>query len=169
MRKAAKVPSMVANLNRLAFVAAPLWLLVVSALPGCSALGPPIENPEVALLNIRPLESTAFEQRVETELRIRNPNDVELDITGLDVKIELNGKRLTRVLSSDSVKVPRFGEATIKATASTSTVAILRQVAALQKGGAAVEDPSYAVSGYVYLGTGFRRRVKLEHVGKLLE
>ncbi len=118
-------------------------------------------------MNLRPLESTLFEQRVETELRIRNPNDMDLDITGLDVEISLNGKRLARVLSSDAVKVPRFGEATVKAVASTSATAILRQIATLQKTGG--EDPSYGIRGHVYLGSGFRRRVKLEHSGKLLE
>ena len=154
--------------NRLAPALAALLALVTGPLAGCSLLGPPIERPEVALTNIRPLESTVFEQRVETELRIRNPNDVDLDVTGLDVEIAVNGKRLVRVLSSDAVKVPRFGEATVKAVASTSTTAILREVVALQRGGAAVEDPSYSVAGYVYLGGGLRRRVKLEHAGKLL-
>ena len=158
-----------ANLNRPTLLVLAIGLLAAATLPGCSAFGPPIERPEVALLNVRPLESTAFEQRVETELRIRNPNDVDLEITGLDVKIELNGKRLARVLSGDAVKVPRFGEATIKAIASTSTVAILRQVATMQKGGAAAQDPSYAISGYVYLGGGLGRRVKLEQAGKLIE
>jgi LEA14-like dessication related protein len=161
---------MAALLNRVPPVGLAFVLLAALAslpLAGCSAFGPAIERPEVALMNLRPLESTLFEQRVETELRIRNPNDVDLDITGLDVEISLNGKRLARVLSSSAVKVPRFGEATVKAVASTSTTAILRQVAALQQGGG--EDPSYAISGYVYLGSGFRRRVKLEHSGKLLE
>ena len=142
-------------------------MTVVSlVLAACSAFGPPLERPEVALINVTPLESTIFEQRVETELRIRNPNDVDLDVTGLDVEIDLNGRRLARVLSSSAVKVPRFGEATVKAIASTSTAALLRQVVGLQSTGA--QDPTYAITGYVYLGGGLRRRVKLEHSGKLL-
>jgi len=157
---------MVSLLNRLALVLRASMLAASLSLAACSMFGPPLEKPEVALMNVTPLESTIFEQRVETELRIRNPNDVDLNITGLDVEIALNGRRLVRVLSSSAITVPRFGEATLKAIASTSTTAILRQVAALQRGGA--EDPTYAVSGYVYLGSGFRRRVKLEHSGKLL-
>jgi LEA14-like dessication related protein len=168
-REAAKVPAMAVLLNRASPVARTLVLLALSSFPlqGCSAFGPAIERPEVVLMNLRPLESTLFEQRVETELRIRNPNDMELDITGLDVEISLNGMRLARVLSNEAVKVPRFGEATIKAVASTSATTILRQIAALQKTGG--EDPSYGLRGHVYLGSGFRRRVKLEHSGKLLQ
>lgn len=147
-------------LNRLL----PVGLCVL--LFGCSAFGPQLETPEVFLLNITPLESTLFEQRLATELRVRNPNDVDLEITGLDVEIAINGTRLTRVLSSDKVTVPRFGEATVKAIASTTTTSLLRQVAALQRSGGA--DPTYAISGYVYLGNRFGRRVRLDHSGKLL-
>src|SRR5512139_1973475 len=60
---------------------------------GCSALGPAIEQPEVFLLRITPLESTVFEQRVETEFRLRNPNDIDLAIDGLDLTVKVNGTR----------------------------------------------------------------------------
>jgi LEA14-like dessication related protein len=148
-------------LNRLA-----ISLAAAGLAAGCSTLGTRLERPEVYLLRITPLESTLFEQRVETEFRLRNPNDVDLDVSGLDLQIGLNGRRLVRVLSGESTVVPRFGEATLKAVASTSTFDILRQVEAL---GRATEAPAYEISGYVYLGRAFsRRRVRLDSSGKLL-
>lgn len=142
-----------------ALVTAVLGALVL----GCSTLGPALEEPEVYLLRITPLESTLFEQRVETEFRLRNPNDVELAITGLDLVVEVNGTRLARVLSSDAVTVARFGEAKLAATASTSTLDVLRQIAALGR----TQEPSYEISGYVYLGDRFRRRLRLDTSGRL--
>jgi LEA14-like dessication related protein len=137
----------------------------VIALWGCRALGPPIEEPEVFLLSITPLESTLFEHRVETAFRVRNPNDVDLDLRGLDLEVRVNGTRLARVLSGEGATVPRFGETTIKAVASTTTGDLLRQAAALGR----TEQPFYEISGYVYLGSSFgRRRMKLERTGNLV-
>jgi len=144
-------------------VPAVLGVVLGAILLGCSTLGPALEAPEVYLLRITPLESTLFEQRVETEFRLRNPNEVDLAITGLDLVVEVNGARLARVLSSDAVTVPRFGEATLAATASTSTLDVLRQVAALGR----TQEPSYEISGYVYLGDRFRRRLRLDTSGRL--
>lgn len=140
-----------------------LAVALACLLAGCSTLGPALEQPEVYLLSITPLESTLFEQRVETEFRLRNPNDIDLAIDGLDLVVKVNGTRLARVLSSDSVTVPRFGEAKLKATASTSTLDVLRQISALSHS----QEPSYEISGYVYLGDRFRRRLHLDTAGRL--
>jgi LEA14-like dessication related protein len=129
----------------------------------CSPLGPALEQPEVFLLRITPLESTLFEQRVETEFRLRNPNDIDLAIDGLDLVVKVNGSRLARVLSSDAVTVPRFGEAKLKATASSSTLDVVRQISALGRS----QEPTYEISGYVYLGDRFRRRLHLDTSGRL--
>jgi len=150
----------------LKLIAPPAWIVPAALgvlLLGCSALGPAIEQPEVFLLRITPLESTVFEQRVETEFRLRNPNDIDLAIDGLDLTVKVNGTRLARVLSSDAVTVPRFGEATLTATASSSTLDVLRQISALRR----TQDPSYEISGYVYLGDRFRRRLRLDTSGRL--
>jgi LEA14-like dessication related protein len=114
-------------------------------------------------LRITPLESSLFEQRLETEFRLRNPNDVDLAIDGIDLVVKVNGERLVRVLSSDTITVPRFGEATLRATASTSTLDVLRQISALGRS----QEPSYEISGYVYLGDRLRRRLRLDTSGHL--
>lgn len=138
---------------------------VAVALCGCSAFGPAIEEPEVFLLSITPIESTLFEHRMEAAFRVRNPNDVDLDLRGLDLEIRVNGTRLARVLSGEEVTIPRFGETTIRAIASTTTGDLLRQAAILGR----TEQPYYDISGYVYLGSSLgRRRVKLERSGKLV-
>lgn len=60
--------------------------------------------------DIAPLDSSPFEQRLRVSLRIRNPNDYELQVTGVDVRLEFNGKRLARGLSNKEFTVPRLGE-----------------------------------------------------------
>ncbi len=64
------------------------------------------EQPEVLLTNITPLESTPFEQRLKVDLRVRNPNDYDLQVTGLDFRLEMNGKSLARGLGNKELTVP---------------------------------------------------------------
>lgn len=140
-------------------------ILAAFWMAACSVLGPRLEKPEVFLLGVTPLESTMFEHRIETLFRLRNPNDVDLDVSGLDLELRVNGVRLARVLSGEATRVPRFGEATLKAVASASTIDILRQLEKLRS----AAQPTYEISGYVYLGRALgRRRVKLDTSGKLL-
>ena len=60
------------------------------------------EAPEVLVKNIAPLESTAFEQRLQVDLRVRNPNDYDVQATGVDFRLDLNGKRFARGLGNRS-------------------------------------------------------------------
>ena len=52
-------------------------------LVGCASWLMKGEPPEVLVTNITPLEGTAFEQRLQVDLRIRNPNDFDLLATAL--------------------------------------------------------------------------------------
>jgi LEA14-like dessication related protein len=47
------------------------------------------ESPEVLLVNVIPLDATMFEQRLQVDLRVRNPNDFDLKVTGLDFTLHL--------------------------------------------------------------------------------
>ncbi|HBP89051.1 MAG TPA: hypothetical protein DD706_15295, partial [Nitrospiraceae bacterium] len=65
----------------LPFVCGILFLIGCNSLP---ALSVQPESPEVLLVNITPLDATMFEQRLQVDLRVRNPNDFDLEVTGLD-------------------------------------------------------------------------------------
>jgi len=80
------------------------FLLVTTA--GCTSWFMKGEPAEVLVLNVTPLEVTALEQRLQVDLRIRNPNDFDLFVTGIDFTLNLNGKRLARGLSNKDFTVP---------------------------------------------------------------
>lgn len=104
-------------------------------LSGCASMGTRLEPPDVTLVRIDPLPSTAFEQRFEIEVRIVNPNNVPLRGDGLDVTIELNGKRLTRALSPDNFTIPRLGDGTVRLTGTTTLLDLFRQAVSLPEDG----------------------------------
>lgn len=137
-------------------------LLILTAALGCAGWFVRGEAPEVLITNITPLDGTPFEQRLQVDLRIRNPNDYDLQVTGLDVGVELNGKRLARGLTNTAFTVPRLGESVISLETSTSMLDIVRQVLAFRT----AQDVAYGITGVLHLTDG---RLPFEHTGVLVE
>lgn len=119
--------------TNLALLGFAITLLI--GLGGCASMGTRLEPPDVTLVRINPLPSTAFEQRFEIEVRIVNPNDVPLRGDGLDITIELNGKRLTRALSPDNFTIPRLSDDTVLLTGTTTLLDLFRQAVSLPEDG----------------------------------
>jgi LEA14-like dessication related protein len=85
--------------------------LLALLLGGCAALRPQPEPPIVSLAGIQMREMTLFEQRYQLQLRLQNPNDMALPITGLHCRLFINEREFAQGVSAAAVDVPRFGEA----------------------------------------------------------
>jgi LEA14-like dessication related protein len=120
--------------------------LVILLLSGCASWFIKGEPPEVLVTNVTPLEATAFEQRLQVDLRIRNPNDFDLHVTGIDFKLDLNGKRLARGLGNKDLTIPRLSDAVVTVQTSTSTFDIVRQVLSLSQ----KQELAYEISGVLH-------------------
>ena len=136
------------------------FLLVATA--GCASWFMNGEPPEVLVTNVTPLETTAFEQRLQVDLRIRNPNDFDLLVTGIDFTLTLNGKRLARGLSNKDITVPRLSDAVVSVQTSTSTFDMVRQLLSFSQ----TQDLSYDITGLLRLKDG---RLPFDNSGILLE
>ncbi len=137
-----------------------LW--VALALSGCASWFMRGEPPEVLVINVTPLEASAFEQRLQVDLRIRNPNDFDLAVTGIDCRLDLNGNRLARGLGNKELVVSRLSDAVTSVETSTSTLQVVRQFLSFSN-----DQPlSYHVTGVLYTKEG---RLPFENSGVLLE
>lgn len=139
-------------------------LAAVLAVFGCVTADTDIEPPEVFIVNLEPLDGTVFEQQLSVDLRVRNANDFPLTITGMDFELDVNGNRLTRALSNETVTVPRLGEATLTVTASTTLVDLLRQIAALQES----QGFRYELRGRIYLRGAPLSKMSFERSAELI-
>ncbi|NOS77994.1 MAG: LEA type 2 family protein [Nitrospira sp.] len=140
-------------------------LLIIATfvtLSGCASWFAKGEIPDVLVTNITPLDSTPFEQRLKIDLRVRNPNDYELQVTGMDMRLDLNGKRLARGLGNQAFAVPRLSDSVVTIETTTSTLDVVRQVLGLRK----IQALSYEISGVLYLKDG---RLPFENSGVLVE
>lgn len=114
------------------------------------------------MINVTPLESTPFEQRLKVDLRVRNPNNIDLLVTGMDFRLDLNGKRLARGLTNREFTVPRLGETVVSLETTTSTLDVVRQVLGLRN----VETLTYGITGLLHRNEG---GLPFENSGVLVE
>lgn len=112
-----------------------LAMLLIVLLSACAGLVGLAQKPEVSVAGLNLVQMGLFEQRFALKLRIQNPNDVELRINGLSFEVELNGKSFLTGLSDRGVTVPRFGEALLEVSATSTLASALNQLRELQKGG----------------------------------
>ena len=78
-------------------------LLVAVLAMGCVLPGLSIDPPTFALVDLRPLPGGAFEQRLELDLLVQNPNNFDMAIDGLRLQLDLNGQRLGRAVSREAL------------------------------------------------------------------
>jgi LEA14-like dessication related protein len=118
---------------------------ILWGLSGCAGVGKPLESPRISLANLQAQESTGFETVFLVQLRILNPNEVDLDIRGVDCELEVNGRPFAYGISNTAVKVPAFGSETVPVTVYSSVIDIVRGVFGWQ----GREELSYHLKGKV--------------------
>ncbi len=139
-----------------------LLIALTMLFPGCASLFMKGEPPEVLVTNVTPLDATMFEQRLRVDLRVRNPNDFDYHLTGIDFTLNLNGKRLARGLGSKEVTIPRLGDAVMTIDTSTSTLDIVRQLLQLSQR----QELTYDIKGVLH---GTEGRLPFTNSGTLVE
>jgi LEA14-like dessication related protein len=115
---------------------------------GCAGLGKPLETPRISLANIQVQESKGLETAFLVQLRVMNPNDVDLDIQGVDCNLEINDKPFAYGLSNTAVTVPAFGSETLPLTVYSSVIDIIKGLFGLP----GRQDLRYQIKGKVHLG-----------------
>jgi len=122
-----------------------LWLSALVLLSACAGWSSRMEPLSVTLSDIQPGEMGLLEQEYLIKIRVQNPNNVEIPVSGLSYRIELNGKYFAKGVSKQDVTIPAFGEVVLDATAIGSLSGIMSQVAQFQKG--MPDKVSYRLSG----------------------
>jgi LEA14-like dessication related protein len=125
-------------------------LFLGGALVGCAGLGRPLESPRISLSNIQLLETSGMESAFLVQLRVQNPNEVDLDIRGVECDVEINEKPFAYGMSNTPVRIPAFGTDTVPVKVYTSVIDIFRGLISLQ----GREDLSYQVRGRVRISGG---------------
>ncbi len=107
---------------------------LLGVLAGCANVPGRLEPLSVTLSDIRPESVGLLEQEYAVKIRVQNPNQAGVALTGLSYQIDLNGKPFAKGVSRQDVTVPGFGEVVLEGKAVGSLSGILGQIGELQKG-----------------------------------
>ncbi|MGF1610844.1 MAG: LEA type 2 family protein [Kiloniellales bacterium] len=140
----------------------PAVLVAALVATACASLDDALP-PQVSVADIKFLGSGLFEQEVEVDLRVRNPNNFDLPLEGMTFDLMLNGQHFAEGFTNESVTIPRLGEARVPVTASTSLVNLARQALGIARGG----QLDYKINGLAYLRGLTTRTVPYEKSGSL--
>jgi LEA14-like dessication related protein len=142
-----------------------LGFLALSSLiaVGCASLGT-FQIPELSLVDLQMVDATLFETTLQARLRIANPNPEPVTFDGATFKLNLEGIKVARGASSESVTIARLDTELIDVTFHLNNAAVvfsLRDV--LQQ-----EDLSYALRGRLFVQRPFGvRKLKVRRDGRL--
>ena len=124
-------------------------LVVLALLAGCA--GFPTERPRVNIANVTLKEVKLLEQIYDMELRIQNPNDSELVISGVTFDLLVNDKTFATGMTNRSLTIPPFSSGLVTVETISPLSSIIRQIISVQKSGLA--KLSYRLKGAVYVGS----------------
>ena len=119
------------------------WVLTV--LTGCASLSKNMEPPQVTLSNVRVLGVTLLEQQYVLTMRIQNPNDRPLHISGLSFELDINGENFANGVSNQKVTIPGYGQGTLDVTGTSTLAGLLRQLSELER----MQELKYGLTGKV--------------------
>jgi LEA14-like dessication related protein len=104
-------------------------------------------EPEVAVVDVRPLGGSLFAQEIAMTLSITNPLDRELTIRGLRADLNVNGSRLAQGVSDDRVTIPRLASREVSVTATATAFDLMRQIFGLGPD----THLSYSIDGTLFM------------------
>ena len=129
--------------NRIISACGLLTLVSIQILVGCAGVGKQLDPPRISLAQIQPQEFTGFEAVFQIKLRVLNPNDVALKVSGIEADLEINGKPFAVGVSKASVTIPSFGTELVPVTVYSSIVDIVKGIQGLQQ----AEQLNYRLTG----------------------
>jgi LEA14-like dessication related protein len=139
-------------------------LFALAAAAGCSTLGKNLQAPELSLVGIQMMSTDMFAQKFKVRVLVKNPNDLELPVTGIDYQIFLMGDSFADGVSNDQFLLPAKGEAEFDMVVTTNFVSSFGRLLS-RVGGSKLNDLNYEITGKVMVDKGMIRKIPFSHSG----
>ncbi|MAT51834.1 MAG: hypothetical protein CMK32_11695 [Porticoccaceae bacterium] len=104
-----------------------IWVvfLIAFALVGCAG-APPLQEPEIRFVSLRPVIGDAGEQRFVVTLDVVNPNEQALNLKGVYYAVRLQGHKVASGVTDDVPVIGGFSETRIQLVGSVDVANSLR-------------------------------------------
>ncbi|MGD9332523.1 MAG: LEA type 2 family protein [Desulfobacterales bacterium] len=142
---------------------------------GCAVMPPAMEAPRISLVNITSQPSEGMETIFQLELRLINPNDVPINLKGIDCRLEINDSTIASGVSNAPAELPALGTivypVTAYASASDFIMLMVRLMTANRSRSPEDFELIYGLRGRIFLADGVPglNRLSFESEGDLLK
>lgn len=151
------------------------YLILLAAmllLNGCSAMQGFKEDPKVSVADIRIQDFKAMEGVFLIKLRVLNPNEVALNIHGINCDLEINKRHFASGIGDSNQSVPPFGSVLVPVEVYASVLDLVASVADLFNNMGKIPGKDkplpYSLTGTVRVGfKGFKKEVPFQSAGEL--
>lgn len=120
----------------------------VLILTGCAGIGKGLESPRISLADIRVQQSTGLETAFMLQLRVINPNDVNLEVRAVSLELEINAKPFASGVASNPVTIPAYGSNLIEVQAYSSVIQLVKSMIGIHQSG----EIAYRLKGHLRTG-----------------
>jgi len=127
-----------------------LIVVALVVLAGCTMAGKGMVPPKIKIAGIGVKDVQLFETRFRVELRVINPNDMPLDIRGIDCELELVDHKVASGVTDQKTSIPGLGTAVISVDLYASVVDWVQGIRGLQDR----EVLKYRITGRVHVRGG---------------
>ena len=140
-------------------------------LTSCATMHQGLQQPAISITDLRVQEVKPLEAVFLLELRVINPNDIELDIRGINCDLKLDGNHFATGVSDVQQKIPAFGTATLPVTIYASTFdmigSIIQMLQRVDQRNGTGKPLHYELAGTVSLAEGTVRSLPFQAKGEL--
>lgn len=145
---------------------------ILLCLSGCAGVYGLKEDPKISIADIRIQEVKAMEGIFVIKLRILNPNDVALDLRGINCDLEINKRHFASGIGDSNQSVPPFGTAIVPVEVYASVLDIISSVADLMHSAGKIPSTDkplpYTLKGTARVGVhGFSKAIPFNSSGEL--
>lgn len=145
---------------------------VLLCLSGCAGMHGLKEDPKVSIADVRIQQVKALEGIFVIKLRILNPNDVALDLRGINCDLEINKRHFASGIGDSNQSVPPFGTTIVPVQVYASVLDVISSVADLMHSAGKIPSKDkplpYTLKGTVRVGIhGFSKEIPFNSSGEL--
>lgn len=138
--------------------------VLAAGLSACSGAGlPDAEMPEVSLAGLNFAEAGLFEQGFILQLRLKNPNDFDIPVEGLNFALDVNGAPFAEGLTNENFILPASAEIVVPIDVSIATQDLIERVTSIGTG----RRLEYQLTGFADIDSWFAGPVPFDRTGKL--
>ena len=135
---------------------------LVLCLTACSAMGPKLAVPKLALVTVAMTSADIFNQQFLVRVNVQNPNDRELPITGIDYKLFLEGDSFSEGVSNKPFTVPAQGDIDFDMVVRTNFVSGAARLMSRLNGSDQVQ---YVVEGKILTDISMMKKIPFQETG----